>query len=282
MKTTLSKTKPSTVNELNSRQHKIVSSTGGWIAGKGVFSHGYSMMDELVGKKSYMQIVVLNATGKLVDKNLADCIESGYSCLSWPDPRIWCNQIGALAGETRATVVAGTVAGLLANDSKAYGAKTMVSGMEFIQSSLVAYQAGQSVAEIIENATKIKGGKPNITGYARPLAKGDERVEAMERVIKEKGFEVGAHLNLAYQIEAFLQEHYEEGININGYVSAFLSDQGFTPQETYQIYSALVFSGVTACYVETYNKPVNSFLPLRCDDIAYTGAEKREIPEHRD
>lgn len=35
------------------RRGKIQSKKGGWVVGKGVFNHGYSMMDDLVGKASY-------------------------------------------------------------------------------------------------------------------------------------------------------------------------------------------------------------------------------------
>ena len=62
-------------------------------------------------------------------------------------------------------------------------------------------------------------------------------------------------------------------------MSAFLSDQKFTPKEVYQIFSTLVMSGVTACYLDTEKKPADSFLTLRCDDIDYQGAQQRPVPE---
>src|SRR3954468_1634650 len=136
MKIMLSNDKAATTNSdqkfihyLDECRGKVVSNTGGWFPGKGVFSHGYSMLDELVGEKTYTQILVLNATGKLIDKNLADWVEAIYGCLSWPDPRIWCNQIGALAGTARASVVAATAMGALAADSRSYGVFPIIEGM---------------------------------------------------------------------------------------------------------------------------------------------------------
>jgi hypothetical protein len=90
----LSYSNQQTIDWLDTRRGKIISGTGGWFPGKGVFSHGYSMLDELVGEKSYFQILILNATGKMVSRELAYWVECIYGCLSWPDPRIWCNQIG--------------------------------------------------------------------------------------------------------------------------------------------------------------------------------------------
>lgn len=277
MKIMLSKSKKDAIKSLDKKRNIIHSSTGGWIPGTGVFSHGYSMLDELVGEKTYFQIMVLNATGKLVSKALADWLEAIYGCLSWPDPRIWCNQIGALSGVAKTSVVAGTTIGVLAADARTYGIYPLIEGVEFIQKSHKQYQKGLSVSELIELEIKAHKGKPHIMGYIRPIARGDERLERMEKVSEKLGFEEGAHLKLAYNIEEELQKRFNEGMNINGYISAFLSDQNFSSQEVYQIFSTLVMSGVTACHLEQAKKDPESFLPLRCDDINYTGQQKRKI-----
>jgi hypothetical protein len=44
------------------------------------------------------------------------------------------------------------------------------------------------------------------------------------------------------------------------------------------MFSMLVASGVTACYLDTYHRPADTFLPLRCDDIDYQGSAKRTVP----
>ncbi len=267
------------IDDLDQRRGKVISNTGGWFPGKGVFSHGYSMLDELVGEKTYFQIVILNATGKLVDKRLADWVEAIYGCLSWPDPRIWCNQIGALAGTARASVVAATAMGVLATDSRSYGVLPIVEGVAFIQQALLWHKQGMTAEEIVHQTAKATRGKPYIVGYIRPIAKGDERLETMERVSEKLQIPVGEHLNLAYSIEKVLLEKYDEGMNINGYVAAVLSDQGFTGQEIYQLFSTSVASGVTACYLDTYHRAPDTFLPLHCKDIDYQGVAKRSVPD---
>jgi citrate synthase len=270
----------SDLTEFLDQQRGIVrSSTGGWFPGKGVFSHGYSMMDELVGEKSYFQVLILNATGKMVDKAIADWVEAIYICLSWPDPRIWCNQIGALGGTVQTSVVAATVAGTLASDSRTYGVRPLIDGVEFIQGAMLQQHKGFCVSSIVESECAKHGGKPYIVGYARPIAKGDERLEAMERVSESLGFSEGEHLRLAYAIEEELRDRFDEGMNINGYMSAFLSDQGFSAQEVYQMFALLVMSGVTACYLDTLNRPSGAFLPQRCSDIDYQGKAPRVVPD---
>lgn len=260
------------------RRGKIQSKKGGWVIGQGVFNHGHSMMDDLVGKVSYMQVLVLNATGRLPDRTLADWFEGCHICMSWPDPRIWCNQVGALGGTMRASVVASTTAGVLAADAKTYGSKPLLQGVRFIQAALRDFKRGMTVNEIIDHECAKYRGKPNITGYARPLAKGDERIVAMERVQKQLELQKGEHQRLATEIENALLTRYNESMNINGYASAFLADRGYSADEVYRIFSMVVSSGVTACHVDTRDEPADAFLPLRCDDIEYTGETARPVP----
>lgn len=257
----------------------ILSRKGGWRIGQGVFNQGYSMMDDLVGNASYMQVVMLNATGRLPERRLADWVEAAHICLSWPDPRIWCNQIGALAGSARTGAVAATVAGALASDSRIYGPYTLIGAVEFIQHALARFHEGRSVEEIVREECAKHAGKPHIMGFARPIAKGDERIPALERVGEDLGYKPGEHLQLAYAIERTLMQDFDEGMNVGGYMSAFMADQGFTAQQVYDIFPVLVFSGVTACYVDSRERPAGTFYPLKCGDIDYQGKPPRELPE---
>jgi hypothetical protein len=262
------------------RRGKIFSHKGGWRIEDGVIrSHGYSMMDDLVGEVSYFQVLILNAVGRLPERRLADWVEAVYICLSWPDPRIWCNNIGALGGTARTSVVSATVAGILAADSTMYGSRPLLQGVTFIQDALQRKnEFSLSAEEIVRQEIQKSRGKVTITGYARPIASGDERVVAMERVTRQLRFDVGEHLRLANEINDVLMESHGESININGYVSAFLSDQGYTPEEVYSIGCICVNSGVTACYVDSAGRAPGSFFPLRCKDIEYQGKAAREVP----
>lgn len=257
---------------------KIKSKKGIWRIGEGVESHGYDLINDLVGHYSFMQVVVLNATGRMPSRALAHWFEAVHMCLSWPDPRIWCNRIGALGGSAGASVVAATSAGIMATDSRAYGIRPIVEGMEFIQRAQTEVSSeGGSAAEFVAREVKKHNGKPYLMGYARPVAKGDERIAALERVARQHDFPRGPHMRLAGEIEALLSEQFDESMNINGYVSAFLSDLGFSAEEVYRIFSVVVFSGITACYVDSADRPAGHFAPLQVDDIEYSGKEDRQI-----
>ncbi|MEW6983732.1 hypothetical protein AAD001_13855 [Colwelliaceae bacterium 6471] len=271
-------------NEIwQSKRGKITTNRGGWRIGEAVYNCGYSMMDDLVGKKSFFQTLILNVTRKMPSKTLAEWFEASFICLSWPDSRIWCNQNGSLIGSTKGSPVAGVAAGILSADSRMYGPGSISGGAEFIQRALIWYKQGLSPLAIIEKELSTKyvksGAKAVIVGYARPIATGDERVEAMEKVTKDLGFVEGEHLKLAFEIHKTLAEHYQENMNYVGYVTAFLLDQGFSPKEMYRIYSTWVHSGVHACYAEANDDIAGGFLPLSCNDIEYVGVAPREVPK---
>ncbi|MBF0195518.1 MAG: hypothetical protein HQL71_13230 [Magnetococcales bacterium] len=256
----------------------IHSSKGGWIVGEGVHNHGYSMMEDFVGHVSYMQVTVLNATGRLPDKNFTAMLEAIFIGASWPDSRIWCNQIGAFGGTMRTSPSAATLAGALAADSRAYGTYPLVEGVSFIQMALREKQRNLSIGDIIAKEHKLHPSQGYIMGYSRPVAKGDARIPALERTRKKLGLPKGDHLKLAFKIAKYIHKNTGEYINASGYVSALLSDNGFSALEAGRIITTIVSSGVMACYVDTQSRPAQSFLPLRCSDIKYTGKPPRVLP----
>ncbi len=261
---------------------RIVTNRGGWRIGEAIYNCGYSMMDDLVGKKSFFQTLILNVTGKLPTETLGKWFEASFICLSWPDSRIWCNQNGSLLGTNKGSPVAAVAAGILSADSRMYGPGSITGGAEFITRALHWYQQGMTPLEIIKKelaSTYTKpGNKAVIVGYARPIATGDERVEAMEKVSLDLGFTEGEHLKLAFKIHTALAEHYQENMNYVGYVTAFLTDQGFTVKEIHRIYSTWVHSGVHACFAEANDNTEGAFLPLACEDINYVGVAARKLP----
>lgn len=263
----------------NARRGTIHTRIGGMVMGKAVYCHGYDMMEDLVGKVSYFQVLVLNVTGRLPERRLADWLEAYFIGNSYPDARIWCNQIGSLGGTFQTTPVAAACAGILAADSHLYGSGTLPHGVRFFQKALAKKRAGLTAAQIVQEEQRHPGAKPQVIGYARPLINGDERIEALERVRVQLGFEKGEHLQLAYEIEAVIREKTNERMNLLGYIAPFLLDQGFSSREIYRLVSVMVSSGVQACYAEAADQPPESFFPLHCTDIDYQGKSPRAVPD---
>lgn len=258
------------------RRKTIFSTIGKWTGGEGVNVRGYSLFDDLFNQYSYMQLIVLNATGKSISKALSTWLENNLMALSYPDTRIWCNHVGALAGAMHCSPTAATTAGTLAADSRVYGCQSTRYTMEFLQNKRREYASGKPVSEIVAQAP-IKNKRPAIMGFARPIVRNDERIEPHRKMSAELGFAIGKHMEFANAISDYLEEHYQMGINIGGYTAAFLLDQGFTPEEQYRMRNLCVASGVTACYTEYYQLPEQSLLPQRCNDIQYEGTPKRTL-----
>ena len=268
------------VEDYDRLRGKLPDRTGGWVPGTAVYCRGYDMMDDLVGQVDFFQSLVLNITGQLPEERFAKWLHAAHICVSWPDPRIWCNQIGAYAAMARATVNAASSFGNLAADSVMYGQGTLPIGTRLIQRFYSQHiNERKSVEEIVDQEIERKGGKVNIMGFARPLASGDERVVAMRRTARNLAFQDGPHMQLALAIEELLYDRYSETMNFTGYLCAFMSDLGYSAEQVHRIFALIVVNGVTASFSEEAEKPVDSFLPLKCEDIEYTGPAKRNLPD---
>ena len=260
-----------------SRQHKISTTIGKWQGGVDVTIRGYSLFNDLFDQASYFQVLVLNVTGRLISKNLSHWLENNFMVMSYPDARIWCNQVGALSGTMQVTPSAATAAGALCADSRIYGGcQSTCLTMKFISKALRDFNNGNTVESII-NKLPVKQGMPSVPGFVRPVAKDDERILPHKNMATRLGFSKGEHSLFAEKISAYMATHFTMGMNIDGLSAAFLLDQQFTPDEVYQINSLRVASGVTACYVDQLQQPDNSFLPLACDDIDYQGVPPRKL-----
>ncbi len=261
------------------RNTTILSSVGHWQGGEDVTIEGHSLMNDLMVNTSLMQLNILNATGKLVPKNVADWLETNFMGLSYPDSRIWCNQIAAYAADSKTSVVAAASAAILGADSRAYGGgQTTQSSMAFLQDAYQAFVNGASFEQVL-NKARVINGKPMIIGFARPIDKDDERLKPYKESQLRLGLEIGRYLKFAFELSDYLFQHFGLSINSGGYAAAFLLDQGFTPQEGYKIKAFAVIGGAVACYRDLEHSPANSFLPMKCQDIDYIGVGVRELPE---
>ena len=260
------------------RRGRILSRKGGWELGKGITLHGYSLLDDLLGQASFFQVLILSVTGRLPEPRYAQWLEATFICMSWPDARIWCNQVSAFGGELRTTSTSAIAAGIISSDSTMYGPGASLDAIEFIQQAQRFTSEGGSVADFVEQVARTRTGL-KAPGYGRPIAKGDERVAAMIDYTSKLGFEEGPYFKLSIEIEAYLLEHYQESLNLAGYMSAFASDQGYSKLEMQRMISTCVSGGLHSCFSESRDQSSDSLLPLRCEDIEYTGPDERRLPE---
>lgn len=262
----------------DSYRNRIRSKAGGFTLQGEVTLRGQNLI-QYIENHSYFQVLMLAVTGRHVERNIADWVEVLFSCLSYPDARIWCNNIAALGGDGKCSVVGATAAGIMAADSDLYGSRPILGSMAFLEQAQGEFEGGRSVAEIVEQQVRLRKGKFSIIGFSRPLATGDERLELLRSKARSLNMQRGRHEVLAMAIHEYAQQAYGESINMNGFIAAVSLDQEFTAKEVYQLSSAAVLSGLEACFVDYEERPIGGFLPLRCDDVEYVGPENRELPD---
>ncbi len=259
------------------RRHRVVTRKGGWRVGGGVRVGAYSLLDDMVGKHTFFELLILEVTDRLPPPALARWLETCFMCMSFPDPRIWCNQIGALAGTMRCAPGAAVTAGTLASDSVMYGPGPSHEACRFIAQATRDFREGKSIESIVARCTT-RGGRLRAPGYSRPIASGDDRVDAMRRAAAEFGLPEGQHMGVALQLDEYLRAHGTDSLNMLGYIAAFVMDSSLSVEEGYRLFTLSVNAGVHACYSEAADEPAGTFLPLRVDDVEYTGAPPRALP----
>lgn len=259
------------------RRGRVVTHKGGWRIGQGIRVGPYSLLDDLLGHHGFFELLILETTGRMPKPGIARWLEACFMCLSFPDPRIWCNQIGALAGTMRCAPGAAVTAGTLASDSTLYGPGQSHAARTFIARALQESRDGATPAEILARRTA-RNGRLRAPGYSRPIASGDDRVKALRRLSQELGFPEGEHMQLACRFDAHLRAHGDDALNMLGCVAAFVLDNDFSAEEAYRLFTLSVNAGVHACYSEAADAPAGTFLPWRTDDIDYIGHPPRALP----
>lgn len=260
------------------RRRHIRTRIGQWLGGRDVRVGNRWLLRDLLAELSVTQLAVLNITGRLIDKRLGTWLEKTVFFTSYPDHRIWCNQLGALAGNGKTSPVAATAAGILAADSKAYGSKVQYLTVQSLADLQADYAAGVSLVELVARFP-LRNGVPSISGFARPVKVLDERLEPMRRFSAELGFVPGVYVTFVETLAEHLRRHHQADMNAAAYACAFLMDQGFSAMEVYRIRTADVLSGVLACYGDLYDSPAHAFLPQTCTDVQYQGVARRPVPQ---
>ena len=265
------------MEHFNKNRNQIITSVGKWYIGDTVKARDLDMFEEIYGKLTYTQAWIYMITGKSVSKEVADIFELMKLGVSYPDHRLWCNQISSFAADTKASPIAASSASNMAVDSKAYGfAKVRINSMNILKELYTLYINNNKNITLPKNI-KTKDGVPVISGFARPFNAKDERIESIKKLQEDYGIEFGKYQNFTFLFEEYFLKKYNKGMNTGAYNSAFFLDQGFNEIEAYRLGVSGVILGSMACYVDYYDYSPHSFLPKKCNDIEYKGKEIRKL-----
>ncbi|MBI2380731.1 MAG: hypothetical protein HYV16_08250 [Gammaproteobacteria bacterium] len=221
---------------------------------------------------SWLKLFVYGITGREFDDQAIALLNYVWVSTSYPDARIWPNQVAALAGSMRSTGPLALTAGMAMSEASLFGGRPFVRGLDCFQRLSAALADGSALedwleAEITENGT--------IFGYGRPIARRDERIPHMLVKLKTMGWEKRPTVVLALRIWRYLESTRGIEMNIAALYCAIGAELEFSVRE-FQSFMTLCFSaGMAPCYHEALEKPVGCFLPLRCASVHYTGVSAR-------
>ena len=256
---------------------RICTEVGGWTLNGRATLHGYDIHNQLTPESAWMRTMILAVTGRLYPENATRLVEAMHVATGYPDPRIWCNRVVALAGTARCSGSASISAGIASADGKIYGGQSEYQAAKTIEKAhcVLKEEGDTSLRAYIEGLLKQHR---LVHGFGRPLATVEERIAPVEAVAQRLGIEVGPHLATARRIGQILKK-WRLIMNFGGYVSARLLDFCFSPIEVYRVLSIGFYIGLLPCYIEAFENEPGTFLPIACEDILYEGVPEREVPE---
>lgn len=250
-------------------EDRWVTKMGKWFPGERVVFRGRDLFDDLKGL-SWMALLLFGITGRVPDEKQIRLFEGIWVlCTSYPDPRLWNNRVGALAGTVRSTATLGVSAAIAVCEASIYGHRPTIRAMDFLRRTRRSLDQGADLGEcVVAELRKYR----NIAGYGRPAASKDERIEPLMALADGLGLADGPAVRLAFEIEKVLRDgRWRFRMNVAAVAAGLAADQGLSEHEYYR-YSVLCFTaGMFPAYLEGLNKPEGAFFPLRCERIRYLG-----------
>ncbi len=155
---------------------------GGSIPGERVVVRGKDLFTGLEDF-SWLKLLLLMITGREFEDNAVELLDKIWALtISYPDPRVWNNRIGALAGTVRSTGSLGVSAGAAVSEAKIYGGQANITAIDFIKERSIRIDSGEILEDIVTGELKTNRA---VYGYGRPIIKGDERIGPIKKIMKK-------------------------------------------------------------------------------------------------
>lgn len=259
----------------------LLSTQGRWetrmgfaFPGERIIYRGRDLFHEL-GHLSWMQLYLYGITGKIFSDQQSKLFEGMWTlCTSYPDPRLWNNRVGSLAGTVRSTGTLGLSAAIAISEASIYGRRPDIKAIDFLIRAQKSLDQGKNLQEIVDAELKKYRG---IYGYGRPIVNGDERIAPLLRLARELNLGDGHHTKIAFEVEEILlQRRLRMRINIAALGAALAADQGLSAREFYLFLIPSFTAGIMPCFIETNERQEGTFLPAKCEYLHYEGPPRRK------
>ena len=259
--------------DLKDFEDNWVTELGASFPGERVVVRGKDLFTELA-EFTWLKLLLYMITGREFGNRELEILDKIWMLtISYPDPRVWNNRIGALAATARSTGSLGVSAGSAITEAKVYGGQATIAAYDFILHCADKLNEGNRLEDILKQELKLNR---VIYGYGRPIVNRDERIKPIQDVIEKNGYGNGNYVRLAYQVEKILQQgRWRYKLNIAGLAAAIAADMGFSGREYYLWLINGYNAGITACFADALEKKEGALFPLRCERIAYEGTAIR-------
>lgn len=204
---------------------------------------GRYLFADLLGKRTFMQTVVLALTGIELSPSDAEMLDQVGVANVAVDQRAWplaaARRVAGRGGGFAAAVVAGQAimgSSIMGPESAACSARSMVA----IQRRVAA---GESVEAILDDYL---ARKERIMGYGRPVVGPDERSDVMESIARKYGRGDGVYVLLAREIERALVARKGLTSTAAAWVAAIMLDLGFSPVAVQALTSVYLSAALSA------------------------------------
>ncbi len=260
---------PSTLLESEDR---LVTEMGAWFPGERVVFRGCDLHHDL-GRLEWIDLYMFAITGRHLPHHHLQMINALWVQTSYPDPRLWNNQVSALAGTARSTGNLAIAASMAVSEATIYGRRTDIRAIDFLQHTRRALAQGADVVELVEQRLAQTRSLP---GYGRPVVSRDERILNLMPLVEEYGFAEGEYVRLVFSIEKILEQQRRRlRLNYGGLAAALGAEMGLSPREHYLGSMMAFLAGMIPCFLDGADKPEGSLLPLRCSRLEYEGHPRR-------
>jgi citrate synthase len=241
-----------------------------------ILVRGYPL-EEIIGRLSYSEGVMLVLKGRLPDESETKVLDAVLVCLL--DHGFISATVPAarFVASANPSVQAGVAAGVLAMGKNAV---SPAHACALIDDALARRDAGRDADEVAaEIVAEYRAEKRRLPGFGHPShTDGDPRAVRIEEVAAEAGF-VSDRLDIYKRIHAQFVEQSGRGdipINIDGMMAAVLPEMGFTPDEITVLAMLSYLPGIAAHVLEE----INDGVPLRIippTTSVYEGPARRSL-----
>ncbi|HEX5125424.1 MAG TPA: hypothetical protein VFW00_01670 [Rhodocyclaceae bacterium] len=227
-----------------------------------------------LAEAEWLDIYLFSVAGRRYTSAQLRLLGAIWSYTSYPDTRLWNNRVAALAGSTRSTGNLGLSAALAVSEAAIFGRQIDFRAMDFLHRAMQIKARGGSLQKCIE--TELHD-KRSMAGYGRPLVSGDERIGPIMALARKLDLADGPYQLLAREIEEILLAgRWRLHMNYAGLAAALCADLGLSPREYYLYLYPAFLAGMVPCYLEAMDKPPAAIMPLRIEQVTYTGQQARE------